>query len=263
MKSLIIGHINYINVIPVDVELLKPEYKSSKVLGVPAILNRELLNGCVDIGFFSSIFYLRNKEKLDIAGPYCIASKKEAMSVIIGSNFNLEKRKKDTLLIFETPASETSIFLSRVILKDYFGFELVSTSREKADAEVLIGDEALLKNYKKTFSYIYDVGKLWNEMTGLPAVFAVLTTRSQVKVEKRNELEQYLKDLEETLSYFEANVDEVVKLARKRLDLPEDYLERYYLGLHYRLGKEEMDSITKMGEYLKNEEKYRVEQDKR
>lgn len=258
MDSIIIGHINYINVIPVDVELIKPEYKSRKVLGVPSILNKELLNGCIDIGFFSSVFYLRNKDRLEIAGPYCIASKREAMSVIMGSNFNLMDSKKKELKIYETPASETSIFLSRIILKDYFGFELKKSTRHEADIQVLIGDEALIANFKKEFSHIYDVGELWRDFTGLPAVFAVLTTRKDVATARYEELREYLKDLEEVLKYAENNLNSIIELAKRKLKLPHGYLKRYYASLHYRLDDEAIKSLKLIEEYLRKEHEYEI-----
>ncbi|MCX7831317.1 MAG: menaquinone biosynthesis protein [Actinobacteria bacterium] len=258
MDSIIIGHINYINVIPVDVELVKPEYRSKKVLGVPSVLNRELLNGCVDIGFFSSVFYLRNKDRLEIAGPFCIASKREAMSVIIGSKFDLINSKKKKLKIYETPASETSIFLSRIVLKDYLGFEIEKSNRQEADIQVLIGDEALIANFNKEFSYIYDVGTLWREFTGLPAVFAVLTTRKDVPTARYDELSEYLRDLEETLIYAENHLDSIIELAKKKLELPDEYLKKYYSSLYYRMDEEAIESLKVIEEYLKKEDKYEI-----
>lgn len=259
--NLIIGHIDYINVIPVDVELVNPRYRSSKILGVPAILNRELLNGCVDVGFFSSVFYLRNRSNLEIAGPYCIASKNEAMSVIIGSEIDLEKKKGHTIKVFETPASETSIFLSRVIFRDYFGVHLKRAAREDSEAFVLIGDEALLAVHNGQFKYIYDIGSFWKEITGHPAVFAVLTTRKDVRQTKAKDLEAYLADLEKALRGFEADTSKAVAIARNKIALPEEFIARYYASLNYRLTDREAKSLEVLENYLKIEEQYAPEQD--
>lgn len=261
MKSLVIGHINYINVIPVDVEIINPEYKNYKVLGVPAVLNRELLRGCVDIGFFSSVFYLQNKNKLELAGPFCIASKKTAMSVIIGSKVRLEEMKNKMVGIYETPASATSTFLSRVILKDYFQISPVLKEKKEADAFVLIGDEALKANFRKEYPFIYDVGEYWARLTGLPAVFALLVTRPEVKKEKSNDLNIYLEDLRKTLEFSKNNLDFIVKKAREKLDLPENYLMEYYRSLHYELKNDELKSIEVMETYLKKSHEYEPEKD--
>lgn len=257
--NFVIGHIDYINVIPVDVEHVNPEYRSFKILGVPAVLNKELLNGCVDVGFFSSVFYLRNREKLEIAGPYCIASKNEAMSVIIGSEVDLTKKKGHRVRVFETPASETSIFLSRIIFRDYFGVAARKADRKEAEAFTLIGDEALLAVYNEKFRYIYDIGKIWKEMTGYPAVFAVLTTRKDVKTDKRELLESYLNDLEKTLRYFEENAEKAVQIAAKKIGLPEEFLKKYYESLYYRLTERELKSLEVLESYLSREEEYALE----
>jgi chorismate dehydratase len=253
---LTIGHINFINVIPVDVELIDSKYRAQKVLGVPSILNKELLNGCVDVGFFSSVFYLRNRDSLEIPAPFGIVSKDKAMSVILASRVSLEGLRGRKVNLYETPASETSIFMNQVILKEYFKIDYTITSRDEAEAELLIGDEALTVNFSNSFPYIYDIGTYWKRLTGYPAVFAVLCTRKNLQPEKRRELDRYIEDLKRTLELTRSNSEIVVDIASRKIRLPEAYLEEYFNSLYYELGEEEFASLAKLEEFLKNESRF-------
>lgn len=253
---LVIGHINFINVIPVDVEIIDSKYRTQKVLGVPSILNKELLNECVDVGFFSSVFYLRNKDSLEIPAPFGIVSKDKAMSVILASRVNIDYLKGKTINLYETPASETSIFMNRVILKEYFKVDYRLTSRDKADAELLIGDEALAVNFSNSFPYIYDIGSYWKKLTGYPAVFGVLCTRKNLQPEKRAELKRYIKDLRRTLDLTSSNLRLVVEIASKKIKLPMPYLEEYFNSLYYELGEKEFNSLQKLEEFIKDESRF-------
>ena len=48
----------------------------------------------------------------------------------------------------------------------------------EADAALLIGDDALRAKYKTSDSlYVYDLGREWKDLTGLPMVFAVWAIR--------------------------------------------------------------------------------------
>jgi len=259
VPDLVIGHINFINVIPVDVEMVNSDYRKKKVLGVPSVLNRALLDGSVDIGFFSSVFFLRNKKRLMLAGPFGIASRSKAMSVILGSRVKLEDYNAKCLYLYESPASETSVFLNRVVLREYFKLDFKLVRREEALAELLIGDEALLANYKKSFPFVYDIGEYWEKLTGFPAVFAVLATRPEIKSRKAAELEQYLADLDRVLDLFEKEPARFIEAARLKTKLPEAFLRSYFASLNYRLTEKELGSLNKIEEFLKNESAYEPE----
>jgi chorismate dehydratase len=67
-----------------------------------------------------------------------------------------------------TPESATSVVLTKVLLPRPSTF----SSREEADAKLLIGDAALQSAFEDPTPH-YDLGRLWLERTGLPMVFAV------------------------------------------------------------------------------------------
>ena len=76
--------------------------------------------------------------------------------------------------IYFTAASETSVALAKLVWRFLFGwdvFEKLEKSTAQGGAHVLIGDEALEK--KNLYPYRLDLASLWNQLTGLPFVFAV------------------------------------------------------------------------------------------
>ena len=75
-----------------------------------------------------------------------------------------------------TPESATSVVLTRVLLG---GVDLVPLD-EPADAKMLIGDAALHSAFEDPTPH-YDLGRLWQERTGLPMVFAVWACREGVR----------------------------------------------------------------------------------
>lgn len=78
-------------------------------------------------------------------------------------------------------SSRTSVALARIILARRYGVEPAVVTRPpdlpgmlgEADAALIIGDPALRIDPETTPFHVYDLGREWTEMTGLPMVFAV------------------------------------------------------------------------------------------
>src|SRR6185436_1323446 len=67
-----------------------------------------------------------------------------------------------------TPESATSVVLTKVLLPEAEHVPL----GEDAEAKLLIGDAALKSAFEDPTPH-HDLGRLWQERTGLPMVFAV------------------------------------------------------------------------------------------
>ena len=78
-------------------------------------------------------------------------------------------------------SSRTSVALARIVLARRYGVEPVVVAcppdlagmLEEADSALIIGDPALRIDPETTPFHVYDLGREWTEMTGLPMVFAV------------------------------------------------------------------------------------------
>lgn len=80
--------------------------------------------------------------------------------------------------------SRTSVALARIILKQAHGIHpefvaLSSGATPPCDARLLIGDKVVCEE-PPGFEHQLDLGAAWKQLTGLPFVFAVWTTRAEV-----------------------------------------------------------------------------------
>src|SRR5207248_8830430 len=156
-----LGRIGYANMAPVFFRL---EAEVEEVVGVPTALNRQLIAGELDVAPISSIEYARNADKLRLMPRMCVSSEGAVESIQLISKTPLPKIRT----VAVTPESATSVVLTRVLLPDAEQVPL----GEDAEAKLLIGDAALRSAFEDPTPH-YDLGRLWQERTGLPMVFAV------------------------------------------------------------------------------------------
>jgi predicted solute-binding protein len=115
-----------------------------------------------------------------------------ALEAIPGTGIACRGAVRSILLISKLPPSEirtlaadtssrTSVMLSRVILAERYGSSPrliphppdLAAMLEQADAALIIGDPALRLNPGELPFFVYDLGKEWFELTGLPMVLAI------------------------------------------------------------------------------------------
>src|SRR5712691_2110835 len=135
-----------------------------ETLGVPTDLNARLLSGELDLAPISSIEYARHAERLRLLPRLCVSSEGAVESIQLVSRKPLEQVRT----VAVTPESATSVVLTKVLLPEAEHVPL----GEEADAKLLIGDAALKSAFEDPTPH-YDLGRLWQERTGLPMVFAV------------------------------------------------------------------------------------------
>lgn len=179
-----IGEISYLNCTPLF-SALRSSYHDdcySFVAGHPAVLNEKLRQGEIDLCPSSSIEYARNPELYRILPNLSISSDGEVQSVLLFSRQPIESL--DGVSIGLTGESETSIILLKILLLLRYSltnsfYQLTAKDGEAArhTALLLIGDKALSESSKSQWDYVYDLGTLWNEFTGLPFVFALWLLR--------------------------------------------------------------------------------------
>ena len=138
-----------------------------------------------------------------------------------------------------TPESATSVVLTKVLLGDV---ELVPLDHP-ADARMLIGDAALRSAFEDPTPH-YDLGRLWQERTGLPMVYAVWACRQEVS-EGLRELERaHLRSLAVARSEPEA----LARQAAVEYGWPAGFLARYFEKLRYHFGPRERMGVVRFFE---------------
>ena len=153
MDKLAVGQIGYVNSYPLFYTIITDgdSLPFDVVTGVPAVLNRMMRGGELDVSLISSYEYTQAQDRYYIHRDFCLASVGYVNSVLLVSNKEIEDL--NGAVIGLSPASGTSSNLIRIILKEFYHcaneFCLVKDpadcrgSLKAHDAVLMIGDDAL------------------------------------------------------------------------------------------------------------------------
>jgi chorismate dehydratase len=212
----------------------------------PAVCAEKVMNGTADIGLIP-VAVLPLLSTYQIVSNYCIGCNGEVYSVLLLSDVPLQ----DITTIKLDYQSRTSVQLVKILAKHYWritpSWEAASAGFEKdineSTAGVVIGDRAMAE--RKNHKYIYDLGEAWQQMTGLPFVFAVWISTRPVSDELLHGLNiafaQGLKaipTLAEKAAVTFSNSSEIRK-----------YLEEY---IQYSFGEQQKEAMDLFLKFLKD-----------
>lgn len=238
-KKFNLGQVDFINCLPVNFPIENGDIhlNAEIVNGVPSKLNRLILNNEIDIAPVSSVTYLENKEKLVPVGDLCIASDGPADSVLLFSKSPLDELNKTKILL--SSASATSNKLAQIIFREFLKFDMrfesSSLNSDNYSGRLLIGDHALLEFSKKSKDlFVYDLGSLWKQYTGLPMVFGIWVVRKDIYEKSPVEMQSVVSLLQEAKNIgLEKIFDKVIKKAQEKILLPKGFYEDYFQHLNY------------------------------
>jgi chorismate dehydratase len=218
-----LGRIGYANMAPVFFRL---DARVDEVVGVPTELNRQLVAGQLDVAPISSIEYARNADTLRLLPRLCVSSDGAVESIQLISKTPLERIRS----VAVTPESATSVVLTRVLFPDAEQVPL----GEEAEARLLIGDAALKSAFEDPTPH-HDLGRLWQQRTGLPMVFAVWAAPEPT----HPDLPELEEALVASLRAARANPEVLAHESAERYGYPAGFLARYFEKLRYRFGPRE------------------------
>jgi chorismate dehydratase len=126
-------------------------------------------------------------ENVRLIGDVCVGARSRVRSVcLVTDGKELSEVKSVALDV----SSKTSVVLTKIIFRDFLGFEPTWIDAEpnidkmlsQADAALIIGDPALSnREYRMPNSELnpqfYDLAELWHQHTGLGFIFAMWMTR--------------------------------------------------------------------------------------
>ncbi|MEI6168455.1 MAG: ubiquinone/menaquinone biosynthesis methyltransferase [bacterium] len=161
----------YANSVPLAQFIPTVSPGSRVVLNTPSQLLTPLLSGEIDAALIPVAALFANPTLSALEGTGICAGQK-VRSVVLRCNRPLDQVRTVCL----DPASRTSNALAQILLKRHWkrDIQIVVNSNE-ADAAVVIGDRALCESSGPGGDY--DLATAWNQMTGLPFVFAVWAVR--------------------------------------------------------------------------------------
>ena len=242
-----LGIVSYTNVAPLHWGLT-PWPGSSFVRGVPTELNRQLLDGEIDLTLVSSVEFLRHRDTLRALPDFSIATLGPVYSVML---FHWEPweslgGKKIAL----TTDSATSVQLLKVLLRETgVDAEFVpmapdlDTMLTTCDAALLIGDLALQEAVAKRAvngqkPLITDLGEAWYELTKLPFTFAVWASRQD-----RPPSELLVAKLRAAREHGLGELAAVSRPEAAKLGVSESVVQRYLGNFRYYLEPPDRDGL--------------------
>ena len=288
-KKLKVGRIPYANFFPVfyyfDKECCNSAYEFFH--GVPSKLNKMLREGKLDISPSSSIEFLRNKDKYLILPWFSVSSAGPIYSIRLFSKLPLHKLGGKKIAL--SSDSETSNVLLKIILEEFLSLKckFSSTSQRKVEdilstfsAVLHIGDTAMIEakkiasrvksqesrkernidNSKRQIPksklltpnselYIYDLGELWYEYTGLPFVFALWIVTKKAIAEKKELIRKLSADLIEARKYASRKFKSIAKEAPQKKWLSEKELVDYWKIISYDFTEKHLEGLRLFEKY--------------
>lgn len=244
-----ISVVDYVNSLPLAWGILEGRQKDifEPAFSMPAECADQLASGNVDIGLIPSIEYQRIPGCQIVPGPI-IGSLNRVRSVLLISMVPLFRIRS----VAYDNGSRASVVLAKVVLNKFCGvspdFFPAKPNLEEMlaenDAALLIGDTALhyraanmLPNAEKQREYlrdgaepvqVFDLVERWNNLTGLPFVFALWATR------KGFGDKSVVDHLVESRDFGLQRLELVAERCAERIGLSKDYLLQYLRrNVHY------------------------------
>lgn len=237
------GAVSYLNTKPLvygfENGLMTAE--TTLVFDYPAKIAAMLLNDDIDVGLIPVAVIPRLSEYY-IISDYCIGASRPVASVCLFSDVPLNEIQE----ILVDYQSRTSAALLKILLKQYWKIDPVLTDTANGyqqnikgtTAGLVIGDRALKQRHHS--EYIYDLAEAWQQMTGLPFVFAAWVSNKKLS-------EDFITSFNKTTGLGLDHIDEIVTA----IDFPEYDMHEYYTrNIDYRLNEKKMEAIRLFHSYL-------------
>ena len=227
-----VGAVSFLNTKPLIYPLLTGQLQTEQIslsLKVPSHLANQLRNGELDIGLIPMIEYFRaNAMGADyrILPNVAIVSRGSVLSIQLYSSVPIQ----DIQQIALDTSSRSSVALLKIILAEKYQINPTFCSCDPSidptsidtDAVLLIGDSAL-KNLGTT-EYSVDLGSEWQELTGLPFVYACWVASKDINLGEA----PYL--LLEAKRLGIKQIPEIAKIEAEKLGFPETLCKNYLLN---------------------------------
>jgi len=250
-----IGEIRYANCTPIY-HTLKGKFDCAGyefVTGEPAALNAMLAAGGVDVSSSSSVEYARHAGEYLIVPEISISSVGEVGSILLFSKVAMQELGGKDIAV--SSASATSTVLLKVLLKKRYGLDArlvphipeLPGMLEGRQAALLIGDEALKERAGADGTaglFIYDLGGLWHEFTGLPFVYALWMIREDSSQRLPGLARRFAADIAKARVVAESSFEAIARVSPERIWLGEQGLLDYWRAMSYGLGDAHVKGLS-------------------
>jgi chorismate dehydratase len=204
---------------------------------VPSACAASVAGGVADVGIIPVIEMAR--QRLPSVPGLGIASDGDVRSIFVVSHVPAQEIRS---LALDT-SSRTSVGLAQVILARKYGVRPrtipyppdVEKMLTLTDAALVIGDTALRLAPQQEGYFVYDLGKEWTEMTGLPMVYAMWAGRGAGDAAEL---------LRESYAYGRGRIDEIVASEAAPRKIPSQLAKNYLTkNIVFELGERHMRGL--------------------
>lgn len=243
-----IGAVSFVNSVPL-IEGLDQHPDVLLQRDLPARLADLLAEGRIDVGLIPAVEYLRGVGG-DLVPGICIGARGAVRTVKVFSRDPLDQAVE----IAVDRGSRSSVALLRVLLAELYGTEPdlhICEPRPESlfthyDTVLVIGDRA--DEVDPAGLHVYDLGEMWQQLTGLPFVFAawVMSTSMSTADARRGKL---IRVLTEARDLGFSRLEELADRESKRRRIERDSFLSYWRdSIHYSMGEAELAGLRKFAE---------------
>ena len=180
-----LGAVSFLNTRPLTIALERPDSPFALSYAVPSVCAAQLHAGQVDLGLIPAIEYARHPDAYSIVPGISLACLGEVLSVRLFCQKEIGQLRRVAL----DQSSRASAALLRILLREKYHLdpEFIEAPPDlegmlsQADAALLIGDPVFQHRQRPSL----DLGLEWQELTGLPFVFAFWAGRPGVLAPER------------------------------------------------------------------------------
>lgn len=249
-----LGHINFINCLPLDYGLTHGGFGRGLTVypEVPSVLNVMVTAGALDVSPVSSITYAHNADKLLVLPDVSISAPGALKSIVVVAKRPLAEL--DGARIALTAKSATSHGLLKIIMRyacaaapEYFisSQSLADGVLSTADAALFIGDDALNAYYHRNEGYYYyDLGAEWRKLTGQAMVYALWVVNRSFAQRSPDQVQTVYERVKGGFAYGLAHVREAAEGLRGKAPISTEQICEYIGLLDYRLDEEHVQALN-------------------
>jgi|HigsolmetaGSP12D_1036236.scaffolds.fasta_scaffold00137_20 chorismate dehydratase len=246
-----IGRIDYANVWPVfhrfDPGSLRCE--TEVVSAMPAVLNRMLREGEIDVAAISSFAYGASPESYLLLPDLSVSARGRVRSILLFVKSPLEQVVHGRIAVTNTSA--TSVHLLRILMEKFYGgrpeYEATEPSLERmlanADAALLIGDHAIQASWRDTGCRVLDLGEAWELWTGRWMTFAVWAVRREAAERDPEAIAEIYGALLAGKRRSQADPEAIVSKALRQFGGTPDFWRDYFRGLCHDFGPAQQEGL--------------------
>jgi len=247
MNPIRVSAVSYLNTFPFVYGLKESGMLEglSLELDVPSICAQKLKAGEVDVALIP-VGALPDLKEYRIITDYCIGAVSEVKTVLLLSQVPINQITR----IFLDFDSRTSVELVKVLSKEYWHISPAWSNMNQNEAGnyenyesiVAIGDKTF--NLRTKFSYCYDLAGEWIGFTGLPFVFAVWATCTNLE-------EKVVKEFNQAFEFGIRRKVESLNYFREKLPNCDDCLDYLERNISYQLDGKKLEGLNLFLKFLK------------